>query len=64
MNLSHIWKDVLKLEAGIHATGSRLTRQNIKDKFNISERDARFIYDVLKNRMARSISSLFCYEER
>lgn len=50
MNLSRIWKDVLRLEADTQKEGRRLTRQHVKDKFNISERDARFVYDVLKNR--------------
>lgn len=43
-----IWSNLLKLEAEVKRRGGLLTRRMIKDTFQRSEHDARFLHDALR----------------
>ena len=50
MNLADLWRKVLRLESEVQQDGRRLTRRDLRERFKLGERDARFLYECLKNR--------------
>ena len=50
MNLANLWRKVLRLESEFQRDDRRLTRRDLRERFKLCERDARFLYECLKNR--------------